>query len=149
MTFLAAVASLNPMTQADPVQFFDPSDPRERDVYEALGEQTLRDLVKAFYHRVKEDPLLRPMFPDHMAQAEERQFLFLAQYFGGPATYTERLGPPRLRLRHLPFAIGMPERNAWLLHMRAAMEEVDVAEPWSGIMTRYFERASLAMINRP
>ena len=99
MTFLAAVASLNPMTQADPIQFFDPSDPRELEVYAALGEQKLRYLVNAFYHRVKDDPLLRPMFPDDMAQAEERQFLFLAQYFGGPATYTERLGPPRRRRR--------------------------------------------------
>lgn len=137
------------MTQPDEVQFFDPSDPRERDVYGALGEETLRTLVRVFYRRVKDDPALRQMFPEDMTEAEERQFLFLAQYFGGPAGYTERLGPPRLRLRHLRFTIGMAEREAWLSHMLAAMEEVGAPEPWSGVMARYFERASLAMMNRP
>ncbi len=136
------------MADQEPLTLFDPANPQEWDAYAALGEQKLRDLVEAFYRRVAADPLLRPMFPADLTEARERQFLFLQQYFGGPRTYNERYGHPRLRMRHLPFSIGRPERDAWLGHMLAAMEEAGIPEPWAGVLRGYFERTSLAMMNR-
>lgn len=120
----------------------------DRDVYPALGNAVFRQLVLAFYRRVDGDPLLRPMFPADLEESMERQYLFLTQYFGGPRRYEELYGHPRLRMRHFPFSIGMAERNAWLGHMLAAIEEVEVPEPWAGLLRTYFERASLAMMNR-
>lgn len=117
-------------------------------VFGLLGEDTFRRLVHAFYSRVYADPLLRPMFPDDRAAAEERLSLFLMQYFGGPTTYSERRGHPRLRMRHLPFSIGQPERDAWLGHMLAAIDEVGIAEPARAAMIDYFEYAATFMINR-
>ncbi|MCX6021926.1 MAG: globin [Chloroflexi bacterium] len=119
-----------------------------RSIYEALGDATFQALAAAFYRRVAKDPLLLPMFPDDLAGSEQRQYLFLVQYFGGPGTYSELHGHPRLRMRHFPFPIGMAERNAWLGHMLAAIEEVGVPEPSAGAMRGYFENASLAMMNR-
>ncbi|HZS85905.1 MAG TPA: globin [Chloroflexota bacterium] len=117
-------------------------------VFGQLGEDAFRRLVHAFYSRVYADPLLRPMFPDDRPAAEERLSLFLMQYFGGPTTYSERRGHPRLRMRHLPFSIGQRERDAWLGHMLAAMDEVGIAEPARAAMIDYFEHAATFMINR-
>ncbi len=121
---------------------------KETDVYAALGDDVFRALVAAFYEKIAADPLLQDMFPADLETSKERQFLFLVQFFGGPAAYNERYGPPRLRMRHFPFPIGQPEREAWLEHMLQAMSEVGVPEPWAGIMRQYFERASLAMMNK-
>src|SRR5438874_681450 len=73
-----------------------------RTVYDALGDATFRALVEAFYRRVEADPVLRPLFPADLSAGREKQYLFLVQYFGGPATYTERYGHPMLRRRHFP-----------------------------------------------
>jgi len=116
--------------------------------YEALGDQTFRDLVDAFYRRVAEEPLLRPLFPDDMEESKHIQYLFLIQLFGGPQTYSEERGHPRLRMRHFPFTIGLPERNAWLRCMLEAMDQVRIPDPWAEIMRVYFERASIAMMNK-
>ncbi len=113
------------------------------------GEETFRRLAHAFYSRVYADPLLRPLFPDDRVGAEERIALFLTQYFGGPTTYSDRRGHPRLRLRHMPFAIGQAERDAWLGHMRAAIDDLDIAEPARTAMRDYFDGAATFMINRP
>ncbi|MSQ27589.1 MAG: globin [Dehalococcoidia bacterium] len=120
----------------------------EAQAYDALGDRLFRDLVAAFYRRVAADPLLRPMFPDDLGESRERQYLFLIQYFGGPRTYSDLYGHPRLRMRHFPFPIGLPERNAWLKDMLEAIDEVAVPEPWAEMMRQYFERASIAMMNR-
>lgn len=117
-------------------------------IYEALGDEVFRKLVAAFYRRVEADPLLRPMFPDDMDASRDRQRLFLVQYFGGPQEYTARYGHPRLRMRHFPFSIGRKERDAWLGHMLAAIDEVGIEEPWAEAMRSYFENASLAMMNK-
>ncbi|GAC1400314.1 MAG: globin [Chloroflexota bacterium] len=114
----------------------------------AGGDEAFRHLVHEFYGRVYADPLLRPMFPDDRAAAEERLSLFLIQYFGGPATYSEQRGHPRLRMRHLPFAIGPAERDAWLAHMLAAIEAVGIPEPAREQMRAYFEGAATFMINQ-
>jgi len=118
-------------------------------VYELVGgEDTFRRLVHAFYGRVYADPRLRPLFPDDRIGAEDRLTLFLMQYFGGPTTYSQQRGHPRLRMRHFPFAIGQAERDAWLGHMLAALDEVGVTEPALSAMRDYFDSGSTFMINR-
>ncbi|MBW3624516.1 MAG: globin [Armatimonadetes bacterium] len=119
-------------------------------VYEQVGGmETFRRLADAFYRRFEADPLLGPMMPGDLAPARERQALFLAQFFGGPTTYSEKRGHPRLRMRHLPFSIGKAERDAWVAHMADAMEEVGIQEPARTTMRRYFEDAATFLINRP
>jgi hemoglobin len=120
-------------------------------VYEAAGgEATFRLLVERFYAGVAEDPILRPLYPEeNLANAEERLRLFLIQYWGGPTTYDELRGHPRLRMRHAPFAIGPRERDAWLARMTAAVESLDLPRGVRDAFLEYFGDASRAMINRP
>ena len=120
-------------------------------VFEAAGgDATFRLLARRFYGRVENDPLLRPMFPDEdLANAAENLALFLIQYWGGPPTYNEKRGHPRLRVRHQPFAIGQAERDAWMGHMKAAVESLDLVPAVRKALIDYFETASTAMINRP
>ncbi len=122
-----------------------------RSVYELAGsEPAFRLLVQRFYAAVAEDPVLRAVYPDEdLSGATERLTLFLIQYWGGPQTYSEQRGHPRLRMRHQPFAIGQTERDAWLRHMRAAVESLDLAPAVRKALLDYFETASNAMINRP
>jgi hemoglobin len=120
-------------------------------VYEAAGgTETFTRLVERFYARVAEDPLLRPLYPEEdLSSATERLTLFLVQYWGGPTTYNERRGHPRLRLRHQPFAIGQAERDAWFGHMTFAVDSLELAPALRKALLDYFEVASNAMINRP
>jgi len=122
-----------------------------RSVFElAGGEQTFKLLVKRFYEGVAVDPLLRVLYPDEdLAAATERLTWFLVQYWGGPQTYSKARGHPRLRMRHQPFAIGQAQRDAWLGHMTAAVESLDLAPALRATLLEYFENASTAMINRP
>jgi hemoglobin len=122
-----------------------------RSVYElAGGEPVFRLLVQRFYARVAEDPVLRAVYPDDdLSPATERLTLFLIQYWGGPSTYSRLRGHPRLRMRHQPFAIGQAERDAWLGHMTAAVDSLDLAPAVSKALLDYFATASTAMINQP
>ena len=122
-----------------------------RSVYElAGGEPVFRLLVGRFYARVADDPILRAVYPEEdLSDATERLTLFLIQYWGGPSTYSEQRGHPRLRLRHQPFAIGPAERDAWLGHMTAAVDSLDLAPGVRKALLDYFATASTAMINRP
>jgi hemoglobin len=122
-----------------------------RTIYElAGGEETFRLMVERFYARVAEDPLLRAVYPEEdLSGATERLTLFLIQYWGGPTTYSDRRGHPRLRMRHQPFAIGKPERDAWLRQMTAAVESLELAPEIRKALLDYFETASTAMINQP
>jgi hemoglobin len=119
-------------------------------VYDRVGGMPFFErLVDRFYDGVAADPVLRPVYPEQdLAGARHRLTLFLAQYWGGPRTYDEERGHPRLRMRHFPFAIGPAERDRWLVHMRAAIADVapptDVAEA----LDRYFDNAAEAMRNR-
>jgi hemoglobin len=116
----------------------------------AGGETTFRLLVQRFYAKVAVDPVLRAVYPEEdLAGATERLTLFLIQYWGGPATYSELRGHPRLRLRHAPFAIGRRERDAWLMRMTEAVESLELAPQVRKALLDYFETASTAMINRP
>jgi len=122
-----------------------------RSVYDlAGGEKTFRLLVERFYSSVAQDDVLRAVYPeDDLSAATERLTLFLIQYWGGPSTYSEQRGHPRLRLRHQPFAIGQAERDAWLGHMTAAVESLNLAPAVSAALLDYFDTASTAMINQP
>jgi hemoglobin len=123
---------------------------RTMDVYEAAGgAETFKTLVERFYAGVASDPVLRQVYPEEdLSGATERLTLFLIQYWGGPDTYSARRGHPRLRLRHQPFAIGKTERDAWLKHMTAAVESLDLKPEVRKALLDYFDSASTAMINR-
>ena len=98
----------------------------EQTFYEQVGgEETFRRLVHRFYQGVAEDPLLRPMYPEEdLGPAEERLALFLMQYWGGPRTYSDGRGHPRLRMRHAPFTVDRAAHDAWLRHMRDAVDSL-------------------------
>lgn len=94
-------------------------------LYEQIGgENTIRQLVEAFYPRVIAHPLLKPIFPEDIRPVMEKQFLFLTQFLGGPPLYTKKHGHPMLRARHLPFPITPERANAWLECMHEAMDEI-------------------------
>jgi hemoglobin len=115
-----------------------------------LGENRLRELVAAFYRRVREDPLLGPLYPqDDWAGAEKRLADFLIFRFGGPPTYLEERGHPRLRMRHLPFSIGIAERDRWLDLMGAAMGEIDITPSQAAILGAFFAQVADFMRNQP
>lgn len=112
------------------------------------GHDTFVRLVEAFYRGVASDDVLRPMYPeDDLGPAAERLTLFFEQYFGGPSTYSETRGHPRLRMRHMPFHVNPDARDRWLAHMRHAMDELDLAPIHAVAMWDYFERAAHAMVN--
>jgi hemoglobin len=112
------------------------------------GEPTFRKLVAEFYVGVAADPLLRPMYPEEdLGPATERLTLFLMQYWGGPSTYSEQRGHPRLRMRHAPYRIGPAERDAWLLHMRRAVDSLNLSPEAEATLWSYLERAALFMVN--
>ncbi|HKE76376.1 MAG TPA: globin [Acidimicrobiales bacterium] len=121
-------------------------------LYETLGGQPFFDeLVDRFYRRVALDPVLRPLYPEDLTEPRRHLALFLGQYWGGPATYSEERGHPRLRLRHAPFVIDEPERDAWLRHMTAALDslvvERDIHPVVEARLVDYFAMAADAMIN--
>jgi hemoglobin len=118
-------------------------------IYEAVGgEETFHRLVAAFYEGVAGDPVLRSLYPADLTESREHLALFLAQYFGGPPRYSEKRGHPRLRMRHLPFAIGPVERDAWLAHMERAVDAVGIASPAREVMLDYFRDAAAFLVNR-
>ena len=99
----------------------------EEPLYERVGgEEFFRELVAAFYDGIATDDLLAPLYPEYpdFEPAKDRLALFLIQYWGGPHTYMEQRGHPRLRMRHLPFVVGEKERDHWLTHMASAVEKV-------------------------
>jgi hemoglobin len=119
--------------------------------YDAVGgEETFRRLVHRFYQGVADDPVLRPLYPEQdLSGAEERLRMFLVQYWGGPRTYQEQRGHPRLRMRHVPFAIGEAERDAWLRHMRDAVDSLDLPESADVLLWDYLVMAAQSMVNSP
>jgi hemoglobin len=122
----------------------------ETTVFELVGGQPFFDtLVSSFYERVEHDPVLRPLYPDDLEPGKRALALFLGQYWGGPPVYSEEKGHPRLRMRHAPFPIGGPEREAWLSAMLAALDAQAVPEVAREAMREYFAMASTAMINQP
>lgn len=121
-----------------------------RTLYDAVGGMdTFTELADAFYRGVADDPELLALYPDpdDLAAAAERLALFLAQYFGGPTTYSDRRGHPRLRKRHAPFHIDEGARDAWLRHMRTALDGLTLDAAHDAQMWQYFTAAAEAMRN--
>jgi hemoglobin len=119
--------------------------------YEAVGgEATFTRLVSRFYAEVANDPLLRAVYPSRdLAAAEEHLRLFLIQYWGGPGTYSELRGHPRLRMRHVRFSIGEAERDAWLRHMRTALDELALDKDRDEQLWNYLVMAAHSLVNKP
>jgi hemoglobin len=117
--------------------------------YEQIGgEPTFRKLVDEFYAGVADDPVLRPLYPEaDLGPAAERLRLFLIQYWGGPGTYSEQRGHPRLRMRHAPFRVGLKERDAWLRQMRRAVDSINLEPADAETLWNYLERAAFFMVN--
>jgi hemoglobin len=117
--------------------------------YEAVGgEETFTRLVHRFYEEVAADPVLRPVYPTKdLGPAEEHLRLFLIQYWGGPTTYNELRGHPRLRMRHVRFHIGETERDLWLKHMRTALDELELPAALDNQLWDYLVMAAHSLVN--
>ena len=123
-------------------------------LYERVGgEPFFVDLVNRFYLGVAGDPLLRPLYPDDLQDSSRHLALFLMQYWGGPGTYGEERGHPRLRMRHVPFVIGPAERDAWLRHMLASVLELEAASRITAAdaleLRDYLDMAANSLVNSP
>ena len=117
-------------------------------MYDVVGEQVFRDLVARFYAGVALDPILRPLYPeDDLGPAADRLAGFLIQYWGGPTTYSDQRGHPRLRMRHAGWVIGERERDAWLGHMHDAVASVDLPADARAAVWEHLERAAFSLVN--
>ena len=122
----------------------------DHNLYDALGgHQTFENLVSHFYALVTVDPILRPLYPDaDLGEAAERLMLFLEQYWGGPTTYQDTRGHPRLRMRHAGFHIGPKEHAAWLRCMKSAVDEIQAPEELKAQLWTYMEFAAASLVNQ-
>ncbi|GLY17725.1 globin [Kineosporia rhizophila] len=131
----------------------EPESPSTTNVtfYEAVGgRETFAKLVHTFYQGIAQDPVLRPMYPDEdLGPAEQRMLMFLEQYWGGPTTYSEQRGHPRLRMRHMPFQVNSDARDRWLKHMRAGVDSLDLPPAYESMLWDYLERAAFSLQNTP
>ena len=119
------------------------------EIWEQTGSGPIEALVAHFYEGVAVDPILRPLYPTDLDGARERLALFLIQRFGGPTTYSDRRGHPRLRMRHVPFTIGAAERDAWMRVMRAALAQVPELAPHRESIDHYFAGTAEFLVNAP
>jgi hemoglobin len=117
--------------------------------YEEIGGfETFRRIVAKFYEGVAEDEVLRPLYPEEdLGPAEERFLLFLVQYWGGPTTYSDTRGHPRLRMRHAPFAVTPEAKEHWLTHFRAGLDEVALTPEQDAQFWDYVTHAAQFMVN--
>jgi hemoglobin len=119
--------------------------------YEAMGgHETFVKLVHEFYQGVADDEPLRALYPEEdLGPAEVRLRMFLEQYWGGPTTYSEQRGHPRLRMRHVPYAVTPDQRDRWLLHMMNAVDTLDLAPELDDMLRDYLTRAAYSLVNAP
>jgi hemoglobin len=130
----------------DPVT--EPQLTREEPFYDAIGgQETFERLVHRFYQGVAEDPLLRPLYPEDLSGPERHLTMFLEQYWGGPTTYSEQRGHPRLRMRHARFKVNPAARDAWLRHMREAVDSLNLDPEHDATLWAYLERAAFSLVN--
>lgn len=112
------------------------------------GRPTFERLVRKFYEGIRTDEVLLPMYPENdLEGAIQRLTGFLEQYWGGPGTYSEQRGHPRLRMRHLPFKVNPDARDRWLEHMRVAVDSLELAPLHESMLWDYLERTAHAMVN--
>lgn len=118
-------------------------------VFDEVGGQPFFDaLVERFYARVEADPVLRPLYPEDLGPGKRSLALFLGQYWGGPTTYSDEKGHPRLRMRHVGFAIGEAEREAWHRAMVASVREAGLPPELEQRLVEYFDMAATHLVNR-
>ena len=129
-------------------QLTQSSEPDPREIYSRIGEPAFWRIARAFYKRIDAETLLRPMFPQNLEEPIRNQAEFLIQYFGGPSTYSDRKGHPRLRMRHHPFSIGLAERNAWVAAMEGALVDAEIPLPDPTVMSRYFAQTATFLMNK-
>lgn len=134
---------------AGPVGSGTGRDNRAESFYAAVGgHDTFVRLVDRFYAGVATDPVLRPMYPEEdLGPAADRLRGFLEQYWGGPTTYSEERGHPRLRMRHAPFRVNPDARDRWLAHMRVAVTDLRLPPMYESVLWDYLERAAWSMVN--
>ena len=121
----------------------------EETLYERVGGSPFFEgLVERFYQGVESDDLLRPMYPEDLEPGKVTLRDFLIQYWGGPTTYAETRGHPRLRMRHAPFKITKRARDAWLTHMRAALDASDISDADKDELWSYLDMAAHQLRNR-
>lgn len=112
------------------------------------GQDTIRTIVHRFYAGVATDDVLRPMYPEEdLGAAEERLFWFLCQYWGGPTTYSEQRGHPRLRMRHAPFRVDTQARERWLTHFRAGLDAAELTPDQDARFWDYVTNAATFLVN--
>ncbi|GAA1143666.1 hemoglobin [Nesterenkonia lutea] len=123
--------------------------PEQQSFYEAIGgRKTFQRIVDVFYDHVAADEDFRAMYPEQdLAPAKERLLTFLEQYWGGPRTYQEQRGHPRLRMRHMPFTVDAEARDKWLSFMRAGVDAAELSPLHDQILWDYLERAAHSMVN--
>lgn len=118
--------------------------------YSVGGKETFRKMTEIFYREVAKDPEFKEMYPeDDLRPAQMRLQLFLEQYWGGPNTYSQRRGHPRLRMRHVPFPVNSVNRDKWLAFMRTALDELNLPQLQDATLWDYFERAAHSLQNTP
>jgi hemoglobin len=125
-----------------------PQAPEETFYQQIGGHETFARLIDRFYQGVADDPVLRPMYPEpDLSGARQRLLMFLEQYWGGPTTYSQQRGHPRLRMRHAPFRVTPTAREHWLGHMRIAVTELGLDPQHESMLWDYLERAAWGMVN--
>ncbi len=122
----------------------------DQDIYAAIGEDGFQRLIAAFYRQVPGDEILGRMYPpEDLAGAEQRLRDFLIGRFGGPQRYIEQRGHPRLRMRHMPFAVNAAARERWLRLMANAFDEVKLPADVDALLREFFDGVSAMLVNRP
>ncbi len=119
-------------------------------IHKEIGsDEPFYKLIDIFYSKVDNDPILRPLYPADLTQPKKHLAMFLIQRFGGAQAYSEERGHPRMRSRHMPFKIGVKEKDAWMVNMNAALDAVPEFAPYKALLKEYFEEFATFMINQP
>lgn len=120
----------------------------ELSYYEKIGNQKIKKLIHDFYKEVRNDKLLSPMYQGDFEGAEERLYLFMIQYLGGPEIYSQRRGHPRLRIRHVNFPVDEKAKNHWLRNMGIALDKSEIGDPEKAFLWNYFQQTAEFLKNR-
>jgi len=119
-------------------------------IYEALGgEDTVRRLVAAFYPRVQRHALLGPLFPEDIMPVQEKQYMFLSQFFGGPSLYSDEYGHPMMRARHMHFPVTKEHADAWLQCMNEALQEIEIEDSLRNFVIERLSGPAYHFVNTP
>lgn len=119
-------------------------------IYEQVGsEEPFYRLVEHFYQGVEASDVLRPLYPKDLSEAKSKLAKYLIYRMGGSQAYVQERGHPRMRARHMPFKIGMKERDAWLLAMNSALDQTQEFKPFRAELDAFFEHFATFMINQP